>query len=101
MTIEFDPAKDARNELVHGVSLARYEDIDSDSVIVKADLRRDYGEERLLQFGLIDGRLHVAVITKRNGRTRVLSLRRANRREEKRYEKEIRNTRRREPGMDA
>jgi uncharacterized DUF497 family protein len=43
-------------------------------------------------FGPIDDRLHVAVITFRGDRVRVISLRRANRREERRYAKESQST---------
>lgn len=51
------------------------------------DLRRDYGETRLRVFGMIDSRLHVGVITRRGDVTRVISLRRANRREQRTYAK--------------
>ena len=39
-------------------------------------------------FGHIEGRLHVAIITLRGEKVRVISLRRANQREERRYAKE-------------
>jgi uncharacterized DUF497 family protein len=45
------------------------------------DLRRDYGEARMIVVGEIDGRLHEAVFTPRGGKVRVISLRKANARE--------------------
>lgn len=52
------------------------------------DTRTDYGEQRIRLLGMIDERLHVAVITHRGDKVRVISLRRANAREERRYAKE-------------
>ncbi len=62
-------------------------DFDWDSVQIIVDDRRDYGEVRLQLWGLIDGRLHVAVVTPRGDDLRVISLRKANGKEVKRYEK--------------
>ena len=52
------------------------------------DVRRDYGEPRFQALGEIDGRLHMLVFTPRGGDVHVISLRKANRREIKRYEEE-------------
>ena len=61
------------------------------------DTRKDYGERRLRVLGTIDGKLHAAVITPRGETIRVISLRRANRREERAYAKERQSSSRREP----
>lgn len=79
MEIEFDSAKERTNIATHGISLMRAVDlVDAIEII---DNRRDYGELRLIATGLIDGRVHVCVYTPRSGRRRIISLRRANRRE--------------------
>ncbi len=52
------------------------------------DVRKDYGERRLRVLGFIDGLLYAAVVTPRGEKIRVISLRRANRREERAYAKE-------------
>jgi uncharacterized protein len=57
-----------------------------DSALIVADSRRAYGESRFQAFGLIAGRLHVLVFTTRSGKTHIISLRKANKREVKRYE---------------
>jgi uncharacterized DUF497 family protein len=57
--------------------------------IVWQDLRRDYGERRYLVLAKIAGRVHLMAFTPRGGYLRIISLRKANRREVRRYEKEV------------
>jgi uncharacterized DUF497 family protein len=57
---------------------------------VVEDTRRDYGETRLQVLALLDGRLYAAVVTPRGEDLRVISLRKANRREVERYGKKDR-----------
>ena len=49
------------------------------------DARRDYGERRFQAFGHIESRLYVLVYTPREGKAHVISLRKANKREVRRY----------------
>lgn len=86
MDISYDPAKDARNIALRGLSFARAIDFEWASALIVEDRRRDYGEPRLQALGMIDGRLHALVFTPRAGRIHVISLRRANSREVQRYE---------------
>jgi uncharacterized DUF497 family protein len=79
--IEFDPAKDATNLRVHGISLARAETLLQGFVVDRVDDRRDYGETRVIATGEIDGREFVCVYTQRGETYRVISLRRAKRTE--------------------
>ena len=53
--------------------------------LVKEDKRRDYGETRLQVLAMLDRRLYAAVVTPRGEDLRVISFRRANKREEKTY----------------
>jgi uncharacterized protein len=85
MQIEFDPAKDRINLAKHGISLADAADIDLDSAIIIRDLRFDYGEARFLAYASITGRLHVLWFTMRGRVVRAIGLRKANRRERKKY----------------
>ncbi|MNE51790.1 hypothetical protein D3C80_1464360 [compost metagenome] len=55
------------------------------------DLRRDYGERRFQVLGYIGERLHALVFTPRDGAVHVISLRKANSREVKRYEQATRS----------
>ena len=88
MELEFDLFKDARNMRERGISFERFADMDLATAVAIEDARADYGERRLRLFGMIDDRLHVADVTYRVECVRVISLRRANRREERMYEKE-------------
>ncbi len=85
--IEFDPEKSTRNLRERGVGFDRFADLDFGTAIGLDDTRKDYGERRIRVLGLIEGDLHAAVITPRGDRIRVISLRRANRREERAYAK--------------
>ena len=50
---DFDPAKDAINQAKHGISLARWVDMEIRAVIPAEPF--DYGEPRYRAFGFIDG----------------------------------------------
>ena len=50
------------------------------------DTRHDYGEMRLRVLALLHGRLHAVVVTPRKDELRIISFRKANRKEEKLYE---------------
>jgi uncharacterized DUF497 family protein len=81
----FDSAKDAANRAKHGVSLALAEILFAGPHRRVVDDRFDYGEVREVAFGLINARLFVCVFADRRGERRVISLRKANRREVRRY----------------
>ena len=88
MLLEFDEAKSARNLKERGIGFERFADIDVETAVSGEDVRKEYGERRLRVLGFIDGLLHAAVVTPRGEKIRVISLRRANRREERMYAKE-------------
>ncbi|MBN4667222.1 BrnT family toxin [Pandoraea nosoerga] len=88
MNTEFDPTKDQSNREKHGLSLALAEAFEFETALIEIDDRRDYAEERFVALGLIDTRVHVMVFTVRGEAIRVISLRKANRREVKRYDDE-------------
>jgi len=84
--ISFDPAKNARNIDVHGISFERASEFAWDTAFNVEDRRRDYGETRFQAYGLIDARVHVLIYTPREDRLHIISLRKANKREVRRYE---------------
>lgn len=90
--INFNPAKNEANVRRRGLpfSLVR-DEFDWASALVIEDTRRDYGERRYRAFGTIGDRLHVVVYTPRAGVMHVISLRKANRREERRYAAQTRS----------
>ena len=79
---DFDPAKEAINQSKHGVSLARW--VDLEILAIVRDDRFDYGEPRFRAYGLLDGQPYCLVFTIRNDGYRPISLRRAHAREMKR-----------------
>ena len=88
MAYEFDPTKNASNITKHqGVPLADASYFEWDTSVVREDTRYGYPEKRFEAVGYIDDRLFVMIFCSRGDAVRVISLRRANRREEKRYAK--------------
>jgi uncharacterized protein len=84
--VSFDPAKNERNIASRGISFEVAEQFEWDTAMIAEDLRKEYGEPRFQALGFIAGRLHAMVFTPRAGKIHVISLRRANRREVRRYE---------------
>lgn len=84
---EWNEAKAKANEARHGVSFEFATRLFLDvGRIDRIDGRRDYGEERRITYGTIDGRLHVVVYTLRGEAIRLISARRANQQERNRYD---------------
>ncbi len=85
MPIQFDPAKDAKNREKHGVSLAAAANFEWEDAVTWPDQRRKYGEPRCAGLGYIGHRLFYVVFVARGEELRIISLRKANQREVKRY----------------
>ena len=89
MKIEFDPAKDTSNQAKHGVSLTLAGELDWDAALVWVDERVEYGETRMIALAPQTGTLFCVAFVDRGAARRVISLRRANRREVKHYVENI------------
>ena len=85
MHIDFDPEKDATNLSKHGISLAAAARLDWDAALAWIDDRADYGEMRIVALAPIGDRLFFVVFVDRENSRRIISLRRANRREVNHY----------------
>ena len=85
MDTVFDQAKDEANRAKHGVSLALAEVLFAGPYRAATDDPFDYGEVRQVAFGSIYGRLFACVFVDRVSTRRIISLRKANSREVKRY----------------
>ena len=81
---EWDENKRKENLIKHGVDFSAVYDFDWYTASVTLDHRND--ELRFVAYGFISERLHVIVYTERGSSTRIISLRKANRREVRRYE---------------
>jgi hypothetical protein len=85
MRIEFDPAKDVMNREKHGVSLALADEVDWEAALVWIDERFEYHEPRMVALAPKAEALYYVAFVDRGDARRVISLRRANRREVKHY----------------
>ena len=85
MPIAFDPAKRDATLKSRRLDMAAAGAIfDGDTLTVEDD-RRDYGETRYLTIGFLQGRMVVVVWTARGPIRRIISLRKANGREQALY----------------
>jgi len=81
MEIEFDSNKDAVNIEKHGLSLANAVKLEWEYLLVKKDDRNEYSEVRMIGYAPIDNRVYCVVYTDRSNNRRIISLRKANKRE--------------------
>src|SRR5947207_7364903 len=89
MKIEFDPAKDTSNHAKHGVSLALADELDWEHALVWIDDRFPYSETRMIALAPKADILYYIAFVDREDARRIISLRKANRREVKYYVKAI------------
>ncbi len=88
MKIGYDPVKNARNIAERGLSFEMVRLINRNTALTWQDERHDYGEERFAMLGEIEGRLYNVVFCIRGEIFWIISFRKANKREMKRYEQE-------------
>ncbi len=86
MEITFDPAKNARNVELRGLSFEEAAGLDWDEARVREDDRKPYGERRFVALAPLRGRLHVVCFTETPLGIRVISFRKANAREVRDHE---------------
>lgn len=82
---EWDEAKAQWNLRVHGVSFAAADNFEFATALELEGSEHDSKEARTALLGKIGKQLHVFVFTKRVGKIRVISLRRATAKERKLY----------------
>jgi len=87
LIIEFDPVKNGRNIRERGLSFQLAETFEFETAVIRLDYRNDYRELRFNAIGYIGQRLYVITFTPRVDTIRVISLRKANNREVRRYAK--------------
>jgi uncharacterized DUF497 family protein len=83
---EWDDAKNASNLQKHGISFEEAIHIFAGPVLTRTDHHHESGELRELSFGLLGGIVVLAVAhTDRNGKTRIISARKATAKERKAF----------------
>ena len=81
MEYEYDVDKSHKNMEIRGFDFEFAARIFDGTYVEWADTRRNYGEPRFIVLGPIDDEAFVVVYTWRDGRRRIISARRASRRE--------------------
>ena len=76
---EWDPAKARSNLEKHDIDFASVSEFEWDTAKIRRSDR--HGEARFAAYGFIRDRMHVVAFANRSGRTRIISIRRANRTE--------------------
>ena len=89
MRVTFDPAKSERNIRERGLSFEDATSFSFETALYAVDERKDYSETRFVAVGLLGDRLHVLCFAEAPDGIRVISFRKANVREAKRYAQAI------------
>ena len=84
MAITFDPAKRATTLAERGLDFADAELIFAGITLEVEDTRKNYGEQRIVCFGQLEGRMVVVGYTPRGADRHIFSMRKANEREQTR-----------------
>lgn len=85
MKIIFDAFKRDKNFEEKGLDFGRAAEVFSGTTVTARDEHKEYGEARLVTAGRLDGRIVVVVWTPRGDARRIISMRKANEREVKKY----------------
>ena len=84
--LEWDEPKRLRTLEDRGLDFAEMGAVFEDpNALEIEDKRHDYGERRIIRFGQVKGRLFVVVYTMRRDAAHIISARKANAREQRRY----------------
>lgn len=81
----WDESKRRRNIRLHGLDFEGAEAIWDNFTITREDIRVDYGEKRMVTFGILGGEVVVLVHTERDQEMHVISLRKAEKYEARFY----------------
>ena len=81
----WDESKRQQNIKDHGLDFEGADAIWDNFTITRQDIREDYGEQRLVTFGILDGELVVLVHTERDDDMHIISLRQAEKHEARYY----------------
>lgn len=92
MQFEWDPRKRDDNIRKHGLDLADAVPMFEGSMLGVPDTRQDYGENRWIGIGITNGRVAVVAFAEcGEDSIRIISLRKANRRERELFEEAIKD----------
>ena len=81
----WDESKRRRNLANHGFDFEDADAIWDDFTVTREDMREDYGEKRMVTFGLLNGEVVVLVHIERDEDMHIISLRKAEKYEARYY----------------
>ena len=92
MKFEWDEAKNKANTQKHGIDFNDVPELFSHPMLMLLDNRNDYKEDRWIAIGMLLGFIGVVIYTEREGDViRIISARKATKREVKNYAEKIKN----------
>lgn len=89
MEFEWDESKRKSNLLNHGIDFVGIEQVFEGETVTILDDRFNYGEDRFVTFGVLEGRVVAIAHTETDEVIRIISVRKATRHEENSYFKRI------------
>jgi uncharacterized DUF497 family protein len=90
MEIEFDTAKRETILAERRIDMSRAQEVFAGPIWTLVDDREDYGEARYMTYGYLDQRMVFLAWTYRGIRRRIITIRKANEREQRKYEPRLR-----------
>lgn len=91
MEYEWDEAKRLANLRKHGIDFIDLPTLFEGYIVTVGDNRYDYGEQRFVTFGLLQGRVIAVVHTERADCIRIISARKATKYEQRAYFEQLSN----------
>lgn len=85
MKFEWDENKRLSNKLKHGFDFLDAHLVFTEEALIEEDQRKDYREKRYTLVGPMSNRLIIVIFSKRDDGIRIISMRKANQREQKKY----------------
>jgi uncharacterized protein len=85
MKIIFDPEKQLFTLETRGLNMADAGQVFTGKNVTMLDDRKDYGEQRFVTVGYMNGRMVYVAWTPRDGAYRIISMRKSNEREQQKY----------------
>jgi uncharacterized protein len=89
MKFEWDESKQTSNLRKHGINFSDVPIVFDGSIVTVEDDRFDYGEERFVTFGLLQGQVVAIVHTESEDYIRIISARKATKYERENYFQQI------------
>ncbi|MCX6146001.1 MAG: BrnT family toxin [Candidatus Kapabacteria bacterium] len=91
LIFDWDSDKNLSNISKHSIDFNDIPKVFENEMLIKKDLRQDYGEDRLIGLGILLDLVIVVVWTLRNNKIRIISARQANKNEREIYYDKIKN----------